>query len=118
MAAMPKPAFARVIKSARTNDLIMDIDFLDGSFTRLLTPFLSMEFGHPIRSAFEAMKQPILSNVSFVVQFGSTISVRSLQATGPPSCHRTNTGQRIRQTVTSVSDGSRFRRLAGRIIMF
>jgi hypothetical protein len=34
MAAIPKPAFAKVIKSARTNDLIIDIDFFDGSFTR------------------------------------------------------------------------------------
>ena len=34
---------------------------------------------------------------------------------GFPSCHRTNPGPRIGQTATRVSDGSRFRRLAGRI---
>jgi hypothetical protein len=43
MAAIPNPAFAKVMKSARTNDRIMDIDFFGGSFTRLSTPLCKDE---------------------------------------------------------------------------
>ena len=35
----------------------------------------------------------------------------------PLPAHRTNTGSRIRQTATRISDESRYRRLAGRIIV-
>jgi hypothetical protein len=37
------------------------------------------------------------------------------EPSGAPSCPRTNTGPRIRQTATRDSDRSRYRRLAGRI---
>ncbi|MCL5884471.1 MAG: hypothetical protein M1377_03870, partial [Deltaproteobacteria bacterium] len=39
IAAIPKPAFDRVIMSARTNDLKVDIDFLVGSITPRSAPF-------------------------------------------------------------------------------
>jgi hypothetical protein len=48
---------------------------------------------------------------------GEAVRTANPVQTTSPSCHRTNTGPRIRQTAPRVSDGSRYRKLAGRITL-
>lgn len=57
----------------------------------------------------------LANRVQPIIRYDLGDSVTMLPA--PPSCHRTNSGPKIRQTATRVSDESRYRSLAGRIIV-